>query len=202
MHRNPQPPAVAQQHEPWSIRHSTTDRSQPPRAGGLLCMSFRPGRPVESHAPSPHGFPELRSISVSRDAAAITPVARWALIARGTAYSNRFPVPSGGGLLQTRAGSTTTLDFSRPAQRSLAVTQTSDSELLVSSLKNKTLLCLVSLSINIARFRPLDFADGKRNPSRPATACRAAPSSCVGTGLGLLIQLPVSSWWLVEMILC
>ena len=23
-------------------RHPTTDRSQPPRAGGLLCMSFRP----------------------------------------------------------------------------------------------------------------------------------------------------------------
>jgi hypothetical protein len=51
-----------------------------------------------------------------------TPVARWISIARGTAYSNRFPVSSGGGLPQTGAGSATTLDFSRPAQRSLAVT--------------------------------------------------------------------------------
>jgi len=33
----------------------------------------------------------LRSISVYRHAAVNTPVARWALIARGTAYSNRFP---------------------------------------------------------------------------------------------------------------
>jgi hypothetical protein len=85
MHRNPEHPAVEQHHKPWSIRHSTTERSQPPRAGGLLCMSFGPGRPLEGHAPSPHGFPVLRSISVSRHAAVITPVARWALIARGTA---------------------------------------------------------------------------------------------------------------------
>ena len=50
-----------------------------------------------------------------------TPVARWALIARGTAYSNRFPVPSGGGLPHIPARSATTLEFSRPAQRSLAI---------------------------------------------------------------------------------
>ena len=50
------------------------------------------------------------------------PVARWALIARGTAYSNRFPVPSGCGLPHISARSATTLDFSRPAQRSLAIT--------------------------------------------------------------------------------
>ena len=43
----------------------------------------------------------LRSISVYRHAVVNTPVARWALIARGTAYSNRFPVPSGGGLPHT-----------------------------------------------------------------------------------------------------
>ena len=80
------------------------------------------GRPVEGHAPSPHGLPVLRSISVYRHAVVNTPVARWILIARGTAYSNRFPVSSGGGLPQTGAGSATTLDVSRPAQRSLAIT--------------------------------------------------------------------------------
>ena len=64
----------------------------------------------------------LRCLSVYRHAVVNTPVARWALIARGTAYSNRFPVPSGGGLPHHCARSATTLDFSRPAQRSLAVT--------------------------------------------------------------------------------
>ena len=64
----------------------------------------------------------LRSISVYRHAVVNTPVARWALIARGTAYSNRFPVPSGCGLPHIHARSATTLDFSRPAQRSLAIT--------------------------------------------------------------------------------
>ena len=64
----------------------------------------------------------LRSISVYRHAVVNTPVARWALIARGTAYSNRFPVPSGCGLPHIPARSATTLDFSRPAQRSLAIT--------------------------------------------------------------------------------
>ena len=76
----------------------------------------------KGHTPSPHGFPVLRSISVYRHAVVNTPVARWALIARGTAYSNRFPVPSGGGLPHHCARSATTLDFSRPAQRSLAIT--------------------------------------------------------------------------------
>ena len=63
----------------------------------------------------------LRCISVYRHAVVNTPVARWALIARGTAYSNRFPVPSGCGLPHQCARSATTLDFSRPAQRSLAL---------------------------------------------------------------------------------
>src|SRR5208282_5058136 len=63
----------------------------------------------------------VRSISVYRHAVVNTPVARWVLIARGTDYSSRFPVPSGGGLPQTGAGSATTLDVSRPAQRSLAL---------------------------------------------------------------------------------
>src|SRR5271168_3715153 len=80
------------------------------------------GRPVEGHAPSPHGFPVLRSISVYRHAVVITPVAHWALIARGTAYSNRFPVPSGCGLPLANARSASTLVVSRPAQRSMAIT--------------------------------------------------------------------------------
>ena len=66
------------------------------------------GRPVEGHAPSPHGLPVLRSISVYRHAVVNTPVARWALIARGTAYSNRFPLPSDGGLPRIPAGSAPT----------------------------------------------------------------------------------------------
>src|SRR5208283_1318699 len=46
----------------------------------------------------------------------------WVLIARGTAYSTRFPlIPSDGGLPHARARSATTLDVSRPAQRSLAL---------------------------------------------------------------------------------
>jgi len=59
----------------------------------------------------------LRWISVCKHAVVNTPVARWALIARGTAYSNRFPVPSGGGLPHHCARSATTLDVSRPARR-------------------------------------------------------------------------------------
>ncbi len=52
----------------------------------------------------------------------ITPVARWALIARGTAYSNRFPVPSGCGLPHPNARLASTLVVSRPARRSLVIT--------------------------------------------------------------------------------
>jgi hypothetical protein len=47
---------------------------------------------------STHGFPVLRSFSAYRLAVVIAPVAGWVLIARGTAYFNRFPVPSGCGL--------------------------------------------------------------------------------------------------------
>src|SRR5271157_5883419 len=72
--------------------------------------------------PSPLGFPVLRWISVYRHAVVITPVARWVLIARGTAYSTRFPfIPSDGGLPHSRARSATTLDVSRPARRSHAL---------------------------------------------------------------------------------
>ena len=94
---------------------------------GPLRHPKRPGLSltgVRLRVTRPHrmGFPVLRSISVYRHAVVITPVARWALIAHGTAYSNRFPVPSGGGLPHISARSATTLDFSRPAQRSLAIT--------------------------------------------------------------------------------
>jgi hypothetical protein len=61
-------------------------------------------------------------ISVYRHAVVNTPVARWALIARGTAYSTRLPVPCGGGLSHIPARSANTLDFSRLAQLSLAIT--------------------------------------------------------------------------------
>jgi hypothetical protein len=93
---------------------------------GPLRHPVRPGQSLtgvrfEGHAPSPHGSPVLRSISVYRHAVVNTPVARRALIARGTAYSNRFPVPRGGGLPHIPARSATTLDVSRPAQRSLAL---------------------------------------------------------------------------------
>ena len=94
---------------------------------GPLRHPKRPGQSLAGdrlRVTRPHrmGFPVLRSISVYRHAVVITPVARWALIARGTAYSNRFPVPSGGGLTLPNAGSASTLVLSRPAQRSLAVT--------------------------------------------------------------------------------
>ena len=51
------------------------------------------GRPVEGHAPSPPGVSRGAWISVYRHAVVITPVARWGLIASGTAYSTRFPSP-------------------------------------------------------------------------------------------------------------
>ena len=71
---------------------------------------------------SPHGFLLLRSVSVYRHTVVNTPVGRWALIARGSAYSNRFPVPSGCGFPLPNARSAPTLVVSRPAQRSLAIT--------------------------------------------------------------------------------
>ena len=69
------------------------------------------GRLVEGEsAPSPLGFPVLRWISMYRHAVVNTPVARWVLIARGTAYSTRFPfIPSDSGLPHTDARSATTL---------------------------------------------------------------------------------------------
>ena len=99
--------------------------SPPPQGEPRVRGRARPiprGRPVEGHAPSPLGVSRVAWISLYRHAVVNTPVARWVLIARGTAYSTRFPfIPSDGGLPHTDARSATTLDVSRPAQRSLAL---------------------------------------------------------------------------------
>ena len=142
---------------------STVLRASPPP------QAARPiprGRPVEGHAPSPHGFPVLRSISVYRHAVVNTPVARWALIARGTAYSNRFPVPSGGGLPHHRARSATTLDFSRPAQRSLAITACRLAESPIAT----------RLSRRLRRFRFLHRRSDSYRLERPSCRVGIAPT--------------------------
>ena len=93
-------------------------------AGLSATQAARPvprGRPVEGHAPSPHGLPVLRSISVYRHAVVNTPVARWVGSLVGRPIPTVSLLASGYGLPQTRAGSAHTLDFSRPAQRSLAL---------------------------------------------------------------------------------
>ena len=87
---------------------------------GPACPSRESG--WRTHSPHRKGLPVLLTSPVCRHAAANTPVGPLGLIARGTAYSNRFPVPSGGGLPLPNAGSASTLVLSRPAQRSLAVT--------------------------------------------------------------------------------
>jgi hypothetical protein len=95
--------------------------------GGNPACGVGPGLSLASvrlRVTRPHrlGFPVLRWISMYRHAVVITPVARWVLIARGTASSNRYPfIPSNGGLPHASARSATTLDVSRPAQRSLAL---------------------------------------------------------------------------------
>ena len=103
-----------------------------PSTGVTRCQRYygplrHPRRPglslagVRLRVTRPHrlGFPVLRWISIYRHAVVITPVARWVLIARGTAYSNRYPfIPSDGGLPHASARSATTLDVSRPARRS------------------------------------------------------------------------------------
>src|SRR5208337_920977 len=89
-----------------------------PRRPGLSLAGVR----LRVTRPHRLGFPVLRWISMYRHAVVITPVARWVLIARGTASSNRYPfIPSNGGLPHASARSATTLDVSRPAQRSLAL---------------------------------------------------------------------------------
>jgi hypothetical protein len=103
----------------------------------------------------------LRSISVYRHAAVITPVARWALIARGTAYSNRFPVPSGCGLPHPNARSASTLVVSRPAQRSLAITACRLAESPIAT----------RLSRRLRRFRYLHRRSDSYRLERPR--CRA-----------------------------
>ena len=61
-----------------------------PRQPGLSLAGIR----LRVTRPHRLGFPVLRWISVYRHAVVITPVARWVLIARGTAYSTRFPIHS------------------------------------------------------------------------------------------------------------
>ena len=77
---------------------------------------------LRGSTPSPIGFPVLRWISMYRHAVVITPVARWVLIARGTAYSSRFhSSPAAAAFPIYLAGSASTLVVSRPARRSLAL---------------------------------------------------------------------------------
>ena len=144
---------------------STVLRASPPP------QAARPiprGRPVEGHAPSPHGFPVLRSISVYRHAVVNTPVARWVLIARGTAYSTRFPfIPSDGGLPHTDERSATTLDVSRPAQRSLAITACRLAE------SPKRPVCLEG---SVRRFRYLHRRSDSYRLERPSCRVGIAPT--------------------------
>ena len=114
----------------------------------------------------PHrmGFACCVIISVYRHAVVITPVARWALIARGTAYSNRFPAPSGYGLPHSLARSASTLVVSRPAQRSLAITACR----LAASPK------ATHLSRRLRRFRFLHRRSDSYRLERPS--CRARVS--------------------------
>jgi hypothetical protein len=79
------------------------------------------GRPVEGQAPLTPWFPVSRSICADRYAVVITTVRRWVLIARGTAYSDHFPVPSSGDLPHPNTKSATSLNFSRPDGRSLTL---------------------------------------------------------------------------------
>ena len=89
-----------------------------PRWPGLSLTGVR----LRVTRPPPLGVSRVALVSVYRHAVVITPVARWVLIARGTAYSTRFPfIPSDGDLPHASARSATTLDVSRPAQRSLAL---------------------------------------------------------------------------------
>jgi hypothetical protein len=59
-----------------------------PKRPGLSLAGFQ----LRSCVP-PLGLPVLRTFPLCRHAAAITPVGPLGRIARGTAYSNRFPVP-------------------------------------------------------------------------------------------------------------
>ena len=81
------------------------------------------GRPVEDHAPPRRmGFPCCVGSPFADMPSSILPAARWALIARGMDYSSLpctqrlRPSP------YTRKVGDQALDFSRPAQRSLAIT--------------------------------------------------------------------------------
>ncbi len=82
----------------------------------LVREAFLSLSPLLELRTQPFGVSHVAWISLYRHAVVNTPVARWVLIARGTAYSTCFPfIPSDGGLPHTDARSATTLDFSRPA---------------------------------------------------------------------------------------
>src|SRR5271157_4122426 len=121
---------------------------------------------LRGSAPSPLGFPVLRWISMYRHAVVITPVARWVLIARGTAYSTRFPlIPSDGGLPHSLARSATTLDFSRPARRSLRLRPVG------SPSRHAT-----RLSRRLRRFRYLHCRSDSYRLERPSCRVGIAPT--------------------------
>jgi hypothetical protein len=84
----------------------TTDLSLPQAARPVAR-----GHPVEGHAPSPHGLPVLRSISVCRHAVVNTPVARWVGSLVGRPIPTVSLLASGYGLPQTGAGSAHTLHW-------------------------------------------------------------------------------------------
>src|SRR5208283_2515697 len=133
---------------------------------------------VEGHAPSPLGVSRVAWISVYRHAVVNTPVARWVLIARGTAYSTRFPfIPSDGGLPHTDARSATTLDFSRPAQRSLALRPVGSLHRLSDTSVSKA--PTVSLPPPPPRYYP-GTEEAHTNPTRQRGECLRALAGASG----------------------
>jgi hypothetical protein len=79
------------------------------------------GGPVGGHAPPPWGLPVLRRISLFSHAASCTPARLLVRIARGTAYSNRFPETSDGGLPQDTDASALATKVSGPPWSSLVL---------------------------------------------------------------------------------
>ena len=142
---------------------STVLRTSPPP------QAARPvphGRPVEGHAPSPHGLPVLRWISVYRHAVVITPVARWvgSLVGRPIPTVSLYPAAAAFPI--TSARSATTLDFSRPAQRSLAITACRLAESPIAT----------RLSRRLRRFRFLPARSDSYRLERPSCRVGIAPT--------------------------
>ena len=88
-----------------------------PRWPGLSLAGVR----LRVTRPRRSGFPVLRWISVYRHAVVITPVARWVGLLVGRSIPTVPMLASGFGLPHAKARSAHTLDFSRPARRSLAL---------------------------------------------------------------------------------